>query len=44
MSAAGFDGAVLQVRGTGSPTLASEGPEMVTWEGATVTKLVMVSY
>lgn len=38
ISAAGFEGAVLHVRGTGSPTLASEGPEIVTCDGATEIK------
>lgn len=35
ISAIGFEGAVEQVKPTTSPTLASVGPEMVTWLGAT---------
>lgn len=35
ISARGFDGAVLHCNGTISPTLASEGPEIVTCVGAT---------
>lgn len=35
ISAGGFEFAVVHVKGTGSPTLASVGPEMVTCEGET---------
>ena len=35
ISAAGFEGAVLQLSGTGSPTRASDGPDITTWDGAT---------
>lgn len=35
ISAGGLDGAVVHCNGTGSPTRASDGPEMVTWVGAT---------
>lgn len=36
ISAGGFDGAVVHCSGTGSPTLASEGPDIDTCVGATV--------
>lgn len=36
ISAGGLDGAVVHCNGTGSPTLASDGPEMETCNGATV--------
>lgn len=36
ISAGGFELAVVHVRGTGSPTLASVGPDIVTWDGETV--------
>lgn len=35
ISAGGLEFAVVQVRGTGSPTLASVGPDIVTCEGET---------
>lgn len=35
ISAGGFDGAVVHVNGTESPTLASDGPDMETCAGAT---------
>jgi hypothetical protein len=35
ISAGGFEFAVVQVKGTGSPTLASVGPDMVTCAGET---------
>lgn len=35
ISAGGLEFAVVQVSGTGSPTLASVGPDMVTWAGET---------
>lgn len=39
ISAGGLEFAVVQVRGTGSPTRASVGPEIVTWAGETKKKL-----
>lgn len=38
ISAGGLEFAVVQVRGTGSPTRASVGPDMVTCAGETVKK------
>lgn len=35
ISAGGFDGAVAHCNGTGSPTLASDGPDIETCVGAT---------
>lgn len=39
ISAGGLLLAVVHVRGTGSPTLASVGPEIVTWAGETENSL-----
>lgn len=41
ISARGFDGAVVHVIGTGSPTRASEGPETTTWAGETEMEPIM---
>lgn len=42
ISAGGLLLAVVHVKGTASPTLASVGPEMVTWAGATVQNMIQL--
>lgn len=42
ISAGGLELEVVQVRGTGSPTLASVGPEIVTWAGGTGKRYVLM--
>lgn len=44
ISAGGFELAVVQVRGTGSPTLASVGPDIVTWAGETEPRIKLENY
>lgn len=42
ISAGGFELAVVQVKGTGSPTRASVGPEIVTCEGETKKAMYLI--